>query len=724
MQQKQGWIQRARQSLGRILGMAQRSYMYFIPSSEVGAVQPQQINLKNAANDGYKKAIWVYRCINEIANRISSVPFKIIKKSSGEEYVGAHPLKKILEKPNQQQSWVNFLKMQSILLNITGNNYYDISERIGNKPANIYLLRPDRMKIVPGRTRRSQDASGHIDHYEYYLGGDAAEKILPENILHHKKFDPTNDWYGLSPIQVASYSIDTETQAKLWNYNMFRNQARPSGVLQSDSPINDDEYKRLQEEMRINWMGTSNTGRPIILEGGLKWVQTALSQRDSDLILLMKLTREEICGIFGVPPLIVGILDRATYSNFREANPIFWEQTIIPDLTELVDFWDLNICSLYGDDIGLAYDLSDVKALKESQDNKDKRAKDYFLGGIITRNQAQIEGGWEPDPKGNFYLLPPGYTPYYEDEDVTAQTPVVAEKKNLNIELSEEYAPAELRAAILDLSDNEADDYILISSKRQDKYAKSGAKEIQGILQDYYENVAKRLESAENISDADKFLKQFEKEHIADLHAWYEDYYRSGLQYFGNLTLQDLKKSLKRGYEFRAEPIPKNFDLADFVVEWLETVTGERVVDVADTTKEQLKRIIEDGIISGATAKEISNEIFELTEINTYLRAARIAITEAHSIACAGNFYAMIEADLGKGLKKIWHTNIDGRERPSHATMSGQKVLMKKAFKSGLGKKLMFPGDSSLGAGAADIVHCRCAIIYDTTAIGGLYEGE
>lgn len=63
------------------------------------------------------------------------------------------------------------------------------------------------------------------------------------------------------------------------------------------------------------------------------------------------------------------------------------------------------------------------------------------------------------------------------------------------------------------------------------------------------------------------------------------------------------------------------------------------------------------------------------------------------------------DADIERG----WHTAGDRRVRDTHEGMSGQTVRgLSLPFQSPSGALLMFPGDSSLGAGAEEIVACRC----------------
>ena len=63
------------------------------------------------------------------------------------------------------------------------------------------------------------------------------------------------------------------------------------------------------------------------------------------------------------------------------------------------------------------------------------------------------------------------------------------------------------------------------------------------------------------------------------------------------------------------------------------------------------------------------------------------------------------EADIERG----WHTAGDRRVRDTHEGMSGQTVRgLSLPFQSPSGALLMFPGDTSLGAGTEEIVACRC----------------
>ena len=61
-------------------------------------------------------------------------------------------------------------------------------------------------------------------------------------------------------------------------------------------------------------------------------------------------------------------------------------------------------------------------------------------------------------------------------------------------------------------------------------------------------------------------------------------------------------------------------------------------------------------------------------------------------------------------IERIWDATMDARTRPSHASMEGQNRGLNEPFVTGDGALMMHPGDTSLGAGAGDVINCRCIV--------------
>lgn len=94
-------------------------------------------------------------------------------------------------------------------------------------------------------------------------------------------------------------------------------------------------------------------------------------------------------------------------------------------------------------------------------------------------------------------------------------------------------------------------------------------------------------------------------------------------------------------------------------------------------------------------------------------RGSTIARTEALRITNQARTEAIRQAvdDLGldrRRVTRVWNATMDDRTRDSHANMDGQEVALDEPFISGLGNRLMFPGDPS--APIEDVINCRCVV--------------
>jgi HK97 family phage portal protein len=154
-------------------------------------------------------------------------------------------------------------------------------------------------------------------------------------ILHLKLFNPSDDWYGLSPMEAAAFSIDIHNAGGAWNKALIDNAARPSGALVFTGAggadrLGEEQYSRLKQELEELHLGAANAGRPLLLDGGLEWRPMSLSPADMDFTEARYAAARDIALAFGVPPMLLGIPGDNTYSNYREANLAFWRQTALP----------------------------------------------------------------------------------------------------------------------------------------------------------------------------------------------------------------------------------------------------------------------------------------------------------------------------------------------------------------------------------------------------------
>jgi HK97 family phage portal protein len=325
----------------------------------VGRPQWTPRNYAALAKEGFAGNAIGYRCIRMIAEAASSVPLLIY---DGDKELTSHPLKQLLARPNPAQSGRELVENILSFLLVAGNSYVEVS-RLDGTPRELVALRPDRVKVVAG-------ANGWPDAYEYAVGG-SATRLPGETVLHLKLFNPLDDYYGMSPLEAASRSIDTHNAASAWNKAMLDNAARPSGALvfsSGDGHLTDEQFGRLKNRLAENFQGAVNAGRPMVLDGGLEWKEMSFSPKDMEFIEAKNASAREVALAFGVPPMLLGIPGDNTFANYAEANRTFWRQSVVPLLGRVTEALTNFLGPQFGEGLRVSYDLDQVEALSADRD--------------------------------------------------------------------------------------------------------------------------------------------------------------------------------------------------------------------------------------------------------------------------------------------------------------------------------------------------------------------
>jgi HK97 family phage portal protein len=286
---------------------AMRSYMV-MPGQPVWMTR----NYFKFSEEAYVRNVIAYRAIEMVAVAAASVPFDLISVGGrgARRELKAHPLLDLLQKPKPAACGTEFFQALYKYRLISGNAFVQAAGPSGWAPSELYLLRPDRVVIIAGK--------GMMPGAYRYTVGDVVKDFPVDgmkgtsSILHLKSFHPVNDWYGLSPVEAAAYSIDQHNQAGAWNQALLQNGARPSGALvvrpegTAGGVLSEDQYSRVKQQIDEQFMGPANASRPLLLEGGLDWKERSLSPQDMDFVQAKHASARDIAQAFGVPPAAVG----------------------------------------------------------------------------------------------------------------------------------------------------------------------------------------------------------------------------------------------------------------------------------------------------------------------------------------------------------------------------------------------------------------------------------
>ena len=264
------------------------------------------------------------------------------------------------------QSLLETLASQLLL---HGNAYVQVIKDGAGRPAELFALRPERMTVIAA-------SDGWPSGFTYKLGDKVLTIPLMDedaspNLIHIKSFHPADDHYGAGCLAAADQAVATHNAAGLWNRQLLENAARPSGALVYDAGdgggLSPDQFDRLKTELAEAYAGHANAGRPMLLEGGLKWQALSLSPADMDFAELKAAAARDVALAFGVPPMLLGLPGDATYANYREANRALWRLTLLPLADKIFAALGEGLVTWFPD-AALAIDLDRVPALAEDRE--------------------------------------------------------------------------------------------------------------------------------------------------------------------------------------------------------------------------------------------------------------------------------------------------------------------------------------------------------------------
>lgn len=251
-----------------------------------------------------------------------------------------------------------------------GNAFIQILCDAEGAPAELFALRPERVTIEP-------DQQGWPGAYLYRVGEkvmrlEAKDGLGHPSLIHIRAMHPLDDHYGLGALGAAAGAIAIHNAATKWNKALLDNAARPSGALVYDpgdpgAALSGEQFDRLKEEMEAGFAGAANAGRPMLLEGGLKWQAMSLTPADMDFVGLKAAAAREIALAFGVPPMLLGLPGDNTYANYREANRALWRLGVLPLAGKILGGIAQGL-GAWWPDAALSIALDKVPALSEDRE--------------------------------------------------------------------------------------------------------------------------------------------------------------------------------------------------------------------------------------------------------------------------------------------------------------------------------------------------------------------
>jgi HK97 family phage portal protein len=314
-------------------------------SLDIGWNRRGALDLVGGATAGYEQLYrdqpWVWTIINKLARGISRLPAKtyVRRADDSRERTRDTPYGALMLRPcapeldghPPTQGWSQQQYIEAIVGSVAlWGNAVALKKRddVGGPPAGLMPL--DWRGMTPYGPRY-----GPVKYWRYRPLGLADEQaivILPEDIVHYRWWGADGP-LGVSPLEPLARTMQAEDAARRAAVSTFSNGARPAGALTTEAELEPEARADLKKEIANAYSGSDNWSRVLLLDGGLKWSSFSHTAVEAQTIEHRKLNREEVCAVYDMPPPVVQILDRATFSNINEQHKMLYQDTFGPWLS-------------------------------------------------------------------------------------------------------------------------------------------------------------------------------------------------------------------------------------------------------------------------------------------------------------------------------------------------------------------------------------------------------
>ena len=341
--------------------------------------------------------------IRFLARNIAQLGLKAYRRldaTNREELERGHPLRDFLHnptpalpKPTSRHRWIDSL-VQDLAL-------YDALYVL--KMRNQASGRLNGIRIPPPKIEPTGDSWLWADGFKV-KGNRGEVNYSAADVLYMHGHDPADPRGGLSSVESLRRILAEEHEAGIWREQFWRNSARVSGVI--ERPENAPRWSdTARERFESDWkaartgQGPDAGGTPI-LEEGMKFQEAGFSAKDSEYLGARRLTREETAAAYFIPPVFVGILEYANFSNIKEQHVSLYADTLGPWLDWITEELELQLVPEFPDVADVYLEFNIEEKLRGRFEEQAAAMQTATGAPWMTRNEARalrnlprVEGG-------------------------------------------------------------------------------------------------------------------------------------------------------------------------------------------------------------------------------------------------------------------------------------------------------------------------------------------
>jgi len=342
----------------------------------------------------------VMACVNYVSRTfpeaILCVERKDATSTSGWTKEFDHPVLDLLRFPNPDNPQSYLWSGAILSYMIDGNSFWYVEKNALDTPIGLYYI--PHFQITP---RWPEKGNVFIQDYLRRVGTQMQVYKPDEIIQICQGVDPNNTRRGMSPLAAVLREVCTDNEASTAAAAIMRNLGVP-GLTFTPDPASETTPEQLQKIREISRMKMTGDRRGELLTMPIpgKFDQFGFSPEQLAFDKIRNVPEERISAIFGIPAVVAGLgagLDRSTYSNFEQAREAAYESCLVPMWRNIAEQLSNKLLPMFGEDpktTRIIFDINSIQALQEDQNEKHKRIRDDWEKGMIKRNEARVQLGF------------------------------------------------------------------------------------------------------------------------------------------------------------------------------------------------------------------------------------------------------------------------------------------------------------------------------------------
>jgi HK97 family phage portal protein len=352
----------------------------------------------------YKSQLWVGIVVRKKAMATARMPFQIMRQGKGVlQSVESGSLADLMEDPNPEMSGFDLWRWTSSTRDIYGEAFWRKIRDQDGRVRELWPMHPNNVIV-----RRAKD--GGLE-YVYAPGARVPEGIEPmpaSDVVAFTAYNPDTLARGLSSLESLRMTLLNEDASRRATASFWHKGARPSMILTHPETLSAGAQKRLKEKAEANMGGADRMGGVTVFEEGIVPHSMQLNMEEMQYVESRKLNREEVCAAYDISPLVVHILDHATFSNVTEQLRSQYRDSMAPWFTELESTVNKQLVPDFYPRTGSVkvktrFNMDDV--LRGDYETRATAAMGLRQGGVNTGNETRVIMGQDPIDDPNMDLI-------------------------------------------------------------------------------------------------------------------------------------------------------------------------------------------------------------------------------------------------------------------------------------------------------------------------------